>query len=173
MSARPQPIIMTGAQAVAAARAIQQQHDKQSAWPYTWVYQPENSSQVFRQGFLTIPAAGAQSLVLQYNVPDSVAFVLKRVCLLVNGTAWAPGDFTWTIDVNLPLGSSSAQGTPMRGFGAVQTTLGSLEKGWIVEAGELDILKPRDQLRAKVTNINLGLGSGQFVAMFIGYELPA
>ena len=170
---RPQPIIMTGAQAVSAARAIKAQHDKQSAWPYEWAFPPENSANVFRQGSLLVPVAATQSLVLQYNVPDSLAFVLTRVCLLVTGVNSLPGDFTWTLDVNLPLGSSSAQGTPLQGFGQVQTQLGSFERAWDIESGELDILKPRDQLRAKVVNNNLGAGNGYFVAMFVGYTIPA
>lgn len=170
----PQPTILTGSQAIQQAEQIKRQYDKQSAWPYEWCYAPQNSSGVFRQGFIAVPADGAvnQAVVLQYNVPDSVYFVLQGVSLNLIGATWNPGDFTWLMDVNAPIGLPSAQATPLQGYGAVGTELGSLQDGpYPYVSGELDILKPRDQLRLKVTNNALVAGTGSFVATFTGYTL--
>lgn len=170
MTARPQAVILSGSQAIDAARAIEQQKKKQSVFPFEWSYPPPNSAYVFREASITTPAAAIQTLILEYDVPDSQRFVLDRLVLWFT-TTYQPGDFTFVVDVNRPLGFNSAQGTPLRGFGALQNTFGNLYRAEKVNGGELDILKPRDQLRVKVTNNTLGAGGAFFVARFFGYNL--
>lgn len=170
MSAQP-TVILSGAQAVQAARAIKAQYDKQSQFPFDWICPPQNSAFVFREGNIPTPVEATQTLILQYDVPDSERFILERIVLWFS-TNYAPGDFTFVVDVNRPIGFSSAQGTPFRGFGALQNTFGNLYRAEKLNAGQQDILNPRDQLRVKVTNNTLGAGGAFFTARIFGYTLP-
>lgn len=170
------PVILNGAAAVGAARAIKAQHDKADAWPYEWMMRPPGSRNVFVSAFVASPATATQVVVLTYKVPDSMSFVLTRLVFQLSGTAaatYSPGDFTFVLDVNQPIGSLSAQGVSFTSFGNVQITLGTLEIPWPVMTGEGDVLKANDEVRIKVTNNSFPVGLPNFfVGIILGYTMP-
>lgn len=167
------PTILSGAAAVQAAAGLKAAHDKAIAWPYDWIYAPKSSRNVYQEGFIVAPTQGVLSEVLAYKVPDSLQFVLTGIVLQIIGSTWLPGDFIWTIDANLPVGSLSAQGVAFTGFGAVQSTKGSDIYPWPIQSGEGDKLKANDTLRAKILNVNIVAGGSNFFkAIFVGYTMP-
>jgi hypothetical protein len=164
--------VLTGPALIQAAAALKAAHDKAVAWPYDWEHRPPGSRQAIAFGSIVAPAQGSQAQILQYNVPDSLQYVPTSLVFEFLGAAWNPGDFTFVLDVNQPIGSISVQGVPFTGYGSVPFNLGSREIPWQIQAGENDKLKSADQVRVKVTNVNVTPNApNYFNAVLLGYTM--
>jgi hypothetical protein len=164
--------ILTGPALIKASQSLKTLHDKQAAWPYDWEHRPPGSRQAIAFGSIVAPTQGTQAQILQYNVPDSLQYVPSCLVFEIVGSAWNPGDFLFTLDVNQPIGSVSVQGVPFTGYGAVPFPLGTRQIPWQIQAGENDKLKANDQVRVKVTNVNVTAGSpNYFNAVLLGYTM--
>ena len=167
-------VLLHGPQAVSAARSLAAQRRKDQNWPYPWDSPPPGSEQVQAFGSLVIPAPNTPTLVMSYTVDDGSEFVPTDILFGVVGTTWAPGDFTWSLTVNSPVGVTAVQALPFFGFQSVPTPLppGPASFPWPIRRGEQSILHSRDTARIVVTNVNLGLGAGSFFAYLLGYTYP-
>jgi len=124
-------------------------------------------------GFVASPAFGAanQVTVLTYTVRANWACLITNIVLQFQGPAPAPlpGDITWAVDIDRPLGSQA--GYFEKDFGAVGVSLGTFANlPWPVN------FKHRNQevIRVKgITNQNVATGAGAFLcAALLGFEWP-
>ena len=124
-------------------------------------------------GFATVPAENVQAQILQFNVPSGYYFYLAQVGLFFSGANFNFGDFIFTVDLNTPLGGGIYQSVPLESTGS------RFPSPWETSAMDpshcpaADLFSPEDQIRAKVTNINLGGGGGSFGAWLGGWIIPA
>src|ERR1019366_896443 len=132
-STRMAPNQMLGAAHVNKARALLAREESKSAWPYWWLFGGASADDVLVTGGIALPADTApQALVLEYDVPSGLVFVLTGVVIqaCIAGalnSAFAPGDgsLTFVLDVNQPLASPLPQGAPVKGYEALAVPLGS------------------------------------------------
>jgi len=122
-------------------------------------------------GFVQSPAFGIQVTILTYTVRANYACLITNVVLQFQGAAPAPlpGDITWAIDIDRPLGSMA--GYFEKDFGNVQIPLGTFANlPWPVEFRH----RNQEVIRVKgTTNQNVGTGPGNFLcAALLGYEWP-
>jgi len=173
-------VLVAGQQQVAAAESLRRKKRAEDAWPFAWTQAPPRSKHVFQSGFLAAPdpATGIQE-VLEYRVDDGFDFCLSDLVLQVIGN-WLPGDFTFSLDINSPIGVTSANTLPYKDYQNIQVTMGGngpgapLASPAPVRSGELSILRARDVLRVKVTNINVPIGNPQFfIAAIWGWVFPS
>lgn len=162
--------IASGPDALAAADAIRRAESRRGNWPYVHVYPPDNSIRRTPTGSVICPAAATQVLVLAFTVPQGFWFYLEQMGLWTNAQNWNPGDFTFTVDRDTPLGLTPLQGSPLNDWSAIQTTYGF--QGWPIRLARAELLAPSNLLQAKVTNINLGAAGSYFTALFDGYLVP-
>lgn len=156
--------------------AVRRALEAKEAWPYTWDQAPPGSEHVFAFGAVEVPDAGAGNAVVvcQYNVTNNYRGVLQAHLFEYAGGNYNPGDFNWSITVNVPLLSTLAQGVTWKGYNQVPFNIGSRAGGpWPIGNAQLNILESRDQVRVVATNVNLNPGSPNFfVAALVGYEFP-
>ncbi len=145
---------------------------------------PKVATPVAAFGFVSTPVAyGTQVNIVPANAPANQDFLVQArpnwyllICGLIlqtagNGPAPNPGDVSFLIDVDRPLGVTGV-GHAEKDYGVVPFTLGDFNflGPWPTE------LKHRDgeQLRVKATPIaNMGIGLGNFFkAALIGWEWP-
>jgi hypothetical protein len=147
---------------------------------YFWLFPPSSADDVLETGVIALPAdSDPQALVLEYDVPSGMAFILTHVVAsaAVAGdlnSAFAPGDgsLVFVLDVNQPLGSPVPIGQPVKGFNALKVPLGSFPFGpWPLPCPR--IFNPLDKLRWKVTNVSLTTASVFVACGLFGYTLPA
>lgn len=124
-------------------------------------------------GFVQSPAYGPanQALILTYTVRANWACLITHIVLGFAGPAPAPlpGDITWAIDIDRPLGSQA--GYFEKDYGAVQIPLGTFSNlPWPVNFSH----RNNEVIRVKgITNQNVGTGAGSFLtAALLGYEWP-
>ena len=165
--------IATGPESIRAAVAIQEAiQDRRDAWPFPHVYPPETSERRDPMGSVAIPAPAAQALILQFNVPSAYCFYLAQVGLFYSGSAFNFGDFFFTIDQNTPLGAPNGLSIPLVDWQNIPFPLGDVGHGPIT-LPRAHLFAPEDQIRCKVTNVNLGGGGGSFGAWLGGWIIPS
>lgn len=140
---------------------------------------PERGSKhVAAAGSLPAPVTNAQTLIVQYQVPNGFRFRLKGLLLGCNCPGWTPGDgnAVFSLSLNKPVGSLNAQGAPVRGFENVSVPLGSFAFGpWPIPEDERSVFESRDVVRVLVVSNPLVIAPGLpnvFTAMLVGYTWP-
>jgi hypothetical protein len=171
------PQLLSGSDAVRAAALLRR--SAKEAFPFPWSYPPANSNHVFARGSVSVPLEATETEVLAYTVPNNLLFCPVYAVFQLAGSsaaAWVAGDgnVSWSITVNTPAGSTSAQGYPYKDYGNVLWPLGSFAGGfpWPINPGEKSILNSRDVIRISVTvnsNAVIPQDSGQFVGAIIGH----
>lgn len=137
---------------------------------------PKFAVPVTATGFVLVPAAyGTQAQIVQYQAkPDYYVLICALVFGYVNtggGPAPNPGDATFAVDIDRPLGA--ATGYPCKDYGAFPFLAGSFSPG---DPWPCDFRFKNGQIiRVKGTPVaNMGLGAGNvFTAALLGYEWQA
>ena len=143
--------------------------------PYPWIFPPKESRLIRASATIPAPAPGVQTLVLAGQVPSGYWFVWSHILQVYTGAGFVPGSgsITWSVDINVPIGTATPQGMPVQGLINEVVPLGSLTAGpWAMD--EPEILVPGDTLRSKViTTIAIPSGAPNFfTSMFLGFILP-
>ena len=132
---------------------------------------PDGAVPVNIFGAVQSPAYGAanQVVILTYTVRANFACLITHIVLGFAGPLPEPlpGDITWDIDVDRPLGSNS--GYFVKDYGVITIPLGSFQQlPWPVEFRH----RNNEVIRIKgTTNQNVGTGAGSFLtAALLGYE---
>ena len=139
---------------------------------------PPGSKHVAAGGALPAPATNAQTLIVQYQVPNGFRFRLKGLLLGCNCPGWTPGDgnAVFSVSLNKPVGSLNAQGAPVRGFENVSVPLGSFAFGpWPIPEDERSLFESRDVVRVLVSSNPLVIAPGLpnvFTAVLVGHIWP-
>jgi hypothetical protein len=173
---------LQGPEAIQAAESLRQSRDSKEQWPYPWVYPPPGAIRVQAgvdsTGTIVTPAQNVAAVQgLAYTVDEGFQFALTDlVVIYINGTTAslgaAPGSFTWSLDVNLPVGVNTFQGSPVQGFGSVDVPLGALYLPWRLPMPEM--FQPNDTIRSKFVNLTLGIGApNYFKTILLGWKWPA
>ena len=154
--------------------AVRRELQALDVYPFPWETPPPGSEHFFGFGTVVTPALGTTVQVLQYNVKNNYHAAARAILFEYTGGAYNPGDFTWSITVNEPVGSSLANGVPWKDYVNVPFNVGSRQAGpWPVLSGELSIFSSKDQIRMVATNIGLGVGApNYFCAALVGWEWP-
>jgi hypothetical protein len=124
------------------------------------------------------PPTNAQTLIMQYQVPNGFRFRLTGLLLSCNCPAWTPGDgnAVFSLSLNKPVGSTASQGAPLQGFGSVTVPLGSFEHGpWPIPEDDRSLFESRDVVYVSVVSNPLVIAPGSpnvFTAMLVGYIWP-
>jgi hypothetical protein len=170
--------VLQGPETIAAAQELRQERASKSQWPYPWTFAPPGAIRVTAgldaTGTILVPTAAAgATLGLAYTVDEGFQFALEKlVAIYLGGAILLPGDFTWSLTLNQPIGVTTFQGSPIQGFGNVDVPLGSLQFPWPLEKPE--IFAPNDTIRSVFTNVNLPDGAGNFFkTIFLGWKWPA
>jgi len=164
---------MYGSDQIKSADQVRQQRDNRSDWPYEHLFPPANSTPV-NQITLTpavVPAMGSQVLVLAYKVPSGKRFILTGVIENIFGVSFTPGDGTWTIDKNTPIGIPDSQKMPMQGLVNTPVQLGSFASGRPWRFPRPYEFEPLDLVQSKFSNV-VGIGGGTLLSAFLGYLIP-
>jgi hypothetical protein len=133
---------------------------------------PKIANPVTVFGSIVAPAYGIQALILQYTVKPNWFAALSAVVLQFAGAGPSPlpGDVTFVIDVDRPLGT--VQGYAEKDYALIPFLLGSFTGGpqWPVNFKH----RNGETIRIKATPIaNMGIGGGNFLsAALIGFEWP-
>ena len=149
-----------------------------SDWPYVHIFPPPNAdpvNEITRAAVLpTVPAIGATVVALAYRVPSGSRFIMTGIIQNAFGGAINPGDLTWTVDVNAPVGIADFQGMGKQGLINIPIPLGSFVFGVIWEFKRPYEFEPLDLIQSKVTNVASGnVGPGNPVlSAFLGYRVP-
>jgi hypothetical protein len=153
-----------------AYEAIERFQERKREYPYRWTYPPPGAIRVTVQDTIAVPTVVAgQTQGLLYTVDEGFQFALERLVVLVSGENASPGDFTWSLDLNTPVGLTPFQGSPIQGFTNVDVPLGTLQIPWPLECPEL--FNPNDAIRVKLTNVNLAPGApNTFKSMLLGWR---
>jgi hypothetical protein len=172
---------LQGPEMVRAAQALRQDRDSKQQWPYPWVYPPPGAIRVLAgadaTGTIVTPAQNLAAVQgLAYTVDEGFQFALTHLVVMflkdTGPSPVAPGSFTWSLDVNLPVGVSSFQGSPVQGFSNVDVPLGSLFYPWPLLMCEF--FQPNDCIRSKFVNISLGVDApNYFKTLLLGWKWPA
>ena len=169
-----------GPESVAAAHSLRETVAAKSQWPYPWIYPPPGARRVTAgadsSGTIVVPtvAAGVTQGLL-YTVTQGYQFALEALVVqyLAAGAPGSviPGQFTWSIDLNLPVGVTSFQGSPIQGFTTVDVQLGNLVIPWPLVCPE--IFQGGDVIRSKFTNVTTPDGApNYFKTILLGWEWP-
>jgi hypothetical protein len=171
---------MLGVSHVQRAKALLAKQDRKLA-DYWWLFPPVTARDVLVTGGIALPGetVGTYSLVVEYDVPSGLKFVLTHVvaCAMIAGalnSAFAPGDGSviFLLDVNEPLNSPIPQGAPVRGFAGLQVPLGNFATGMWSPLAMPEVFDPLDALRWKITNVSLATAHVFVACGFLGYTLP-
>jgi hypothetical protein len=143
------------------------------------MYAPLCGSKHVMAGYsIPAPATNAQTLILQYKVPNGFRFRLTGLLLGCNCSAWTPGDgnVVFSLSLNKPVGSTASQGAPIQGFGNITVPLGSFEHGpWPIPEDERSLCESRDVVYVSVVSNPLVIAPGLpnvFTAMLVGDIWP-
>lgn len=169
----PVKTLVSGPQALKAAESLRRARRKDDFWPYDWQFAPPGSKMDQATGFVAVPAQNIATQVVSYQVPDGMNFYPLGVVLTLIGANYAPGDFTWSLTINSPVGISAAQFLPYDGFQNVPFGLGTLEIPWALPRADRNILHARDTARIVVTVASAGLQQGSFAGVITGYVLDS
>lgn len=172
---------LEGPDTVQAAQGVRDLQQAKKEWPYPWVYPPPGAIRVSAgldtSGTLAVPtiAAGATQGLL-YTVDEGFQFALEALVVefIASGQVGVanPGDFTWSLTLNRPVGVSSLQGSDVQGYTNVDVPLGSLQIPWPLLCPE--IFYPNDAIRAVFTNVALGStgAPNYFKTILLGWRWP-
>lgn len=173
--------VLQGPESIGAAQALREERQAKSQWPFPWSFPPPGATRVLAgadsTGTIVVPTAIAgvtEGLV--YTVDEGYQFALEALVVLYLNSGQIgvsnPGDFTWSLDLNLPIGLTSFQGSPIQGLTNVDVPLGTLQIPWPMMCA--DIFHPNDTIRSKFTNVNLADGSpNYFKTILLGWKWPA
>lgn len=157
---------------IKSADQLRQERNNRTDWPYEHLFPPSNSIPVneITRTPVAVPAMAATALVLAYRVPSGMRFIMSGVVQNVYGAAFTPGDGTWTIDKNTPIGIPDSQKMPMQGLVNIPVPLGSFETGIPWKFARPYEFAPLDLVQSKFTNVSSG--ASLLVSAFLGYLLP-
>jgi hypothetical protein len=167
--------VLEGPDSMPAAEAVRDLASQKREWPYPWLFPPPGAVRVSAgldsSGTLLVPVAGVATQGLLYTVDEGFQFALEKLVVIFIGGTVLPGDFTWSLTRNQPVGVSSFQGVTVQGFQNVDVPLGSLQIPWPLECPEL--FDPNDAIRVALTNVNLTSGAGNFFkSILLGWRWP-
>ncbi len=168
------PMVTAGPEAIRASEVAREIVARHSEAPYRWENAPPGSKHIFAFGAVETPAQAAAVEVLAYQIPNNKRGVFRWLLVEYTGGSYNPGDFTWSMTVNLPVGSTIGEGVTVKDYVNVPFNMGSRAGGpWPMNSGELSVFESRDIIRIQATNVQLGVGTPNFfVAALIGYEWP-
>jgi len=166
----------SGVDLVKSADKERQDREKRSEWPYLHLFPPPNSIPVnqITQTPVGVPAIGLTAVALAYRVPSGYQFIMTGIVQNIYGSAVNPGDVTWTVDRNKPVGIADSQGMGVQGLINVPVPLGSFPFGVIWEFKRPYEFEPLDLVQSKATNVASG-GVGlpnALISAFLGYLIP-
>ena len=163
----------------ASATSLQDVHEQLRDWgetrrsPYGLPI-PRQALPVTRFGSATGLVYGTQALLLTFQARPNWFFLACGIVLGFQGGGNAPnpGDVSYTIDIDVALGSVSGAGYAEKDYGNVPFPLGNVTIGpvWPVEFKH----RNGETIRIKGTPIaNMGIGAGNFLtAVLLGWEWP-
>jgi hypothetical protein len=165
--------LYSGVDSVRAADALRIAiQGRRDAWPYVHRFAPPSSEDVLVIGTANVETVGNGPIeVVKYQVNSGKRFFLRAVILGCN-ISFVPGDATFTVDRNSPVGVTDSQFLPEHGLINVPVQLGSAIYGpfHLQRAREF---APLDVVRVKGTNVTLSAGpTNQYVCGLFGYEVP-
>jgi len=169
------PRLLSGPEANLAANQVREREERHTAWPYRWEFAPPDATRRNPQGFVTVPASLATSVVLAFQVPTLSDFIWTEV-ILGPSPSFDPewGDLTYILDVDTPVSNAPLTSSPFADFQAFSIPLGSFTPWETFKLPKAETIKSGQTLRAKVTNVNSGSGAPASVgAIFIGWLVPA
>lgn len=171
--------VATGPEATKALDALRAVEARRDAWPFPWVYPTEGTIRRNPMGFIASPAIGLanQATILTFGVPSGYIFELQGLLIGAYTTGMigvgSPGDFSFSLDKNTPLGGGALQGSPLADLSVIPFNLGSLITG-PMPLPRSETFAPTDIIRAKVINNSGGVGAPVFCcAMFAGWLYKA
>jgi len=134
---------------------------------------PKSATPVFRYGFSVVPAYGTQVQLVEYDIPVGMFSLVCGIVLQFAGTGPAPnpGDVSFTVDIDKPLGSAATVGYTEIDYASVPFLLGSfVYYPWQCEFRHQD----GETIRIKATPVaNMGTGAGNFLlGALLGFEWP-
>lgn len=172
-------VVLQGPESIAAAQALREQRTAAREWPFPWVFPPPGAIRVTAgadtSGTLAVPVAATLTQGLAYTVDQGFFFALEAIVVeyLAAGVHGAcnPGDFTWSLTLNQPVGVTAFQGSPIQGLTSVDIPLGTLQIPWPLLCAE--VFKPNDCIRSVFTNVNLPDGvPNYFKTLLLGWKWP-
>jgi hypothetical protein len=168
----------SGVQEIESADKRRERVGNRSEWPYNHLFPPPNAdpvNEITRAAALpTVPAIGSTVVALAYRVPSGSRFIMTGIIQNAFGGLVMPGDLTWTVDKNAPVGIADFQGMGVQGLINIPIALGSFAFGVIWEFKRPYEFEPLDLIQSKVTNVaSGGVGPGNPVlSAFLGYRIP-
>ena len=170
--------IASGPESAIAAEKLRQVEARRDNWPFPWVYPPPHSKRRNPMGSIVTPAVAATATILQFTVPQGYQFELTGLicCVVTTGMLpiGNPGDFTFTVDRNLPTsGTTPLQGSPLADLQNIPFPLGSPQNGPFL-LPRAENFGPTDIIRVNVTNVSGNAGAPNFaLAMLAGWTRKA
>ena len=157
---------------IKSADQVRQERANRNDWPYEHLFPPSNSVPVnqITQTPVAVPAASATAVVLALRVPSGMRFIMTGLVQNIYGATFTPGDGTWTVDKNTPVGIADAQRMPMQGLVNIPVPLGSFDTGIPWRFARPYEFEPLDLVQSKFTNATSG--ATLLVSAFLGYLLP-
>ena len=157
---------------IKSADQVRQERANRNDWPYEHLFPPSNSVPVnqITQTPVAVPAMAATAVVLAYRVPSGMRFIMTALVQNIFGATFLPGDGTWTVDKNTPVGIPDAQRMPMQGLVNVPVPLGSFQTGIPWHFTRPYEFEPLDLVQSKFTNATSG--ATLLVSAFLGYLIP-
>jgi len=172
-------MVLEGPDQVRGAAARREQVKHKTEWPYPYLFAPPGAIRVTAgadsSGTLIVPVAATPTQGLIYTVDEGYLFALERLVVIYMTAGaqgnWNPGDATWSLTVDQPVGVVNYQGMNVQGLTNVDVPLGSLQFPWPLECPE--IFSPNDTVRIAFTNTNLNSGAGNyFKSILLGWRWP-
>jgi len=119
-------------------------------------------------GFILTPGMGLQGEILEYTVKANWLSLIEGILLGFTGAPLNPGDATFTVDIDRPLGVTSS-GYSEKDYGSFPFAVGDFIRGplWPCHFRH----RNKETIRVKVTD-NIGVGAGVFQAALVGWEWP-
>lgn len=165
--------VASGPEAAFATDKIRRQVEARDAWPFPWVYPGPDSSRRNPTGYIVTPAVGVTAAILTFTVPQGYVFDMQGLLLCAVTTGMVlignPGDFTFSVDRNTPVGGGALQGGPLADLTAVPFNLGSPSIG-PMPLSRAETFQGNDVIRAKITNVSGAAGAPNYgIAIFSGW----
>lgn len=147
---------------------------RRKLWPYTDLFPPKVCTPINQIFTIDAPLNNVPTVVLAYQVPSGMRLILQAVIQVKSPLPIAPGDASWTIDVDAPVGIPNFQAMGVQGLTALQGPLGSLQTGKPWSLPRPYTFEPLTVLRSKVTT-TAAIPPGpanRFTSGFFGYLIP-
>ena len=133
---------------------------------------PKFATPITAIGYATGLVYGTQVQLAQYTAKAGYYVVFSGLVLqfMGGGPSPNPGDVTFTVDIDRPLGDTT--GHAEKDYGAVPILLGSFTQGWVWPV-EFRISNS-EVIRVKGLPVaNMGIGAGNWlIAALLGFEWP-